>query len=202
MPENIPHQTDRPLEATSLLELSAEIVANNIEYLLISGKYLPTSIYSQPSSSRITEPKLSSPHGPSRVAGLRDPAAEQALIQHQTFVNKRQHTSTLKGLLPVCASELVFGKLCEKWRNTEHNPISPEEIDNSLQPFYQGDLCPLATVDLSNMQITDRILAALLVNQRKTLTSLSLISTKVVLLYILEFKVDQNSNGVPGCSNT
>ena len=39
MPENVPHQNDRPLEAPSLIELSAEIVANHAEHLLFTGKH-------------------------------------------------------------------------------------------------------------------------------------------------------------------
>jgi hypothetical protein len=158
-----------------------------VEHLLLFGKKFTGISSPQPSSSRITEARTSSSsggttttHSQTRVIGLRDQAAEQALIQHST---SKQQKTFAEGLLPIRASEIVFHKMCEKWRDTEQT-LSPEEIDNGLQPFYQGQICPVANLDLSNVQITDRILAALLVNQRSTLTSLSLISTKVNFIII------------------
>src|SRR5690348_8638924 len=107
MPENAHSQNDRPLVAPSLLELSAEIVANNASSLLVFGKRqqqvgMP-AIISSSSSSSPSFPLPTSSRSPaaesaggnkfSRVAGLRDQAAEQALIQHQT-ATKKSSTST------------------------------------------------------------------------------------------------------------
>jgi len=95
------------------------------------------------------------------------------------MISERPSTqSNIQGFLPIRPSEMVLHKICDRWRNTEHSQ-SPEEIDNALKPFYSGDMCPVSIVDLSGVQITDRILAALLINQRYSLTSLSLLSTKV-----------------------
>ena len=76
MPENAPLQNDRPLEAPSLLEMSAEVIANYAEHLLPANKN-PLA-YSQPSSSK-TLTDLKPPQA--RVVGLRDPAAEQVAIE-------------------------------------------------------------------------------------------------------------------------
>uniref|UniRef100_A0A914I9L0 Uncharacterized protein n=1 Tax=Globodera rostochiensis TaxID=31243 RepID=A0A914I9L0_GLORO len=174
MPENAHSQSDRPLEAPSLLALSAEIVAINAEHLLVLNKRFGqtgSSSTTQPSSSKFT-------HSFSRVVGLRDQAAEQSLIQHQTAINQ-PNTAEPLGFLPETASNLVLHNLCDKWRRKD-SAMSPEEIDNAMQPFYDGVQYPVTAIDLSNLQITDRILAALLVNQRNTLTSLNLCSTKGV----------------------
>nr|CAD2157349.1 unnamed protein product [Meloidogyne enterolobii] len=184
MPENVPQQNDRPLEAPSLIELSAEIVANHAEHYLYTGKRDVTfseraaeAFLTASSSSKISDSREASPHGHSRVAGLRDPAAEKALIQYQMISERPSTQSNIQGFLPIRPSEMVLHKICDRWRNTEHSQ-SPEEIDNALKPFYSGDMCPVSIVDLSGVQITDRILAALLINQRYSLTSLSLLSTK------------------------
>jgi len=141
MPENVQHQNDRPLEAPSLLELSAHIVANNVDSLLLSGKHLPNVMSQQPCSSRLAESRSSSvgplgtvSHGQTKIVGLRDPAAEQALIQHQTCGNKQQ-PSNLHGFLPLRASEAVLNKFCEKWEHMQQSgrDLSPEEIDIGLQ---------------------------------------------------------------------
>lgn len=96
MPENVQMQKDRPLEAPSLLQLSAEIVANNAESLLVFGKQVGVSgSCSLPSSSRSVE----STKFP-RVAGLRDQAAEQALSQHQTAVKGSTHPAAGKCIFP------------------------------------------------------------------------------------------------------
>jgi hypothetical protein len=138
MPENV-QQNDHKLEAPSLLDLSAEIVANN-EHLLISCSKHLSGLFSQPSSSsRIAASELISSrnlssglgYGQSRVVGLRDQAAEQALIQHQTSTNKPKKASTVQGLLPVRASEAVLQKICENWREAEQ-PSSPEVPLTSL----------------------------------------------------------------------
>uniref|UniRef100_A0A915MW39 Uncharacterized protein n=1 Tax=Meloidogyne javanica TaxID=6303 RepID=A0A915MW39_MELJA len=184
MPENVPQQNDRPLEAPSLIELSAEIVANHAEHYLYTGKRdlsiserAAEAFLTASSSSKISDSREASPHGHSRVAGLRDPAAEKALIQYQMISERPSTQSNIQGFLPIRPSEMVLHKICDRWRNTEHSQ-SPEEIDNALKPFYSGDMCPVSIVDLSSVQITDRILAALLINQRYSLTSLSLLSTK------------------------
>uniref|UniRef100_A0A915NH35 Uncharacterized protein n=1 Tax=Meloidogyne floridensis TaxID=298350 RepID=A0A915NH35_9BILA len=184
MPENVPQQNDRPLEAPSLIELSAEIVANHAEHYLYTGKRdlsiserAAEAFLTASSSSKISDSREASPHGHSRVAGLRDPAAEKALIQYQMISERPSTQSNIQGFLPIRPSEMVLHKICDRWRNTEHSQ-SPEEIDNALKPFYSGDMCPVSIVDLSGVQITDRILAALLINQRYSLTSLSLLSTK------------------------
>jgi hypothetical protein len=62
MPENVHHQNDHPLEAPSLIELSAEIVANHAGHLLFTGKRgvseSATEIYlAASSSSKINETK-------------------------------------------------------------------------------------------------------------------------------------------------
>ena len=149
MPENVQHhQNDRPLEAPSLLELSAEIVANNAEHLLINSKHLPGIFSHHPSltadSSTIAASSSSHGIGQNRVVGLRDQAAEKALIQHQTPSSKQQ-PHEIQGLLPVRASEAVLQKMCERWQEAEQS-ASPEEIDTALQPFYNGNLCPLANM--------------------------------------------------------
>ncbi|KAL3083782.1 hypothetical protein niasHT_036775 [Heterodera trifolii] len=172
MPENAHSQSDLPLEAPSLMALSAEIVAINAEHLLVLNKSFGpngASSTAQASSSKFT-------HSFSRVVGLRDQAAEQSLIQHQTAIKHPNKTDAL-GFLPEPAANLVLKKMCDKWRRRE-NAMSPEEIDNAVQPFYDGAQCPVTSIDLTKLQVTDRILAALLVNHRNTLSSLNLCSTK------------------------
>jgi len=73
MPENVPQQNDRPLEAPSLIELSAEIVANHAEHYLYTGKRdlsiserAAEAFLTASSSSKISDSREASPHGHSR----------------------------------------------------------------------------------------------------------------------------------------
>ena len=76
--------------------------------------------------------------------------------------------------LPLRASEAVFNELCRNWRNAVNCP--------GLRPFFDGDLFPISTMDLSSINVTARVFVKLLATQQRNLTCLNLFDTKVVFL--------------------
>lgn len=154
---------DKPLVAPSLLELSACVIAKD------DGRYLffKEQCMVNPSPSETSFFLSQSDSVDSQVVGGKNTVE-----------------------LPVNCAETVFNCVRSNLKQYEPNGEAEQaDVDASvptfaaLCPFFNGIHCPISKLDLSNLYISDRILAGLLNGQQHTLTCLDLSYVQVCHIY-------------------
>lgn len=183
---------DKPLEAPSLVELSAHIVACSDNMYKYSQFVTPaSSSCNSTDSSECTSPITtcsSSPNSPYSFIGIPPKIYRARHFYRPKTPPKEEIILTLKTVeLPIEASEMVFKFVSQNLKQSEDDNNSVniipaanrETVSQTLRPFMDGVRCPLRNMDLSGLNVSDKTLGELLKAQKNTLTRLDLSAIQV-----------------------